>query len=187
MTAPQQHPGGAYVPAGYELKKKKPIYKRVWFWLLALVAIIVIAAVAGGGASSGGADSSPAAESSAASSQSGQVDEPEAPAPSPEPPPEPDLTPGQQNAVSKAEEYLSVSSFSRPGLIEQLEFEGFSNADATFAVDRLGVDWNEQAAKKAQEYLDVSSFSRSGLVEQLTFEGFTPAEAEYGAAQAYDG
>jgi len=40
------HPG---VPAGYELKKKKPIFKRIWFWLLVIVLVIIVAAVAGGG------------------------------------------------------------------------------------------------------------------------------------------
>jgi len=114
-----------------------------------------------------------------------------APAPStqapPPPPPEPDLTPGQENALRSAGQYLDFASFSRTGLIHQLEFEGYSTEDATWAVDRLGVDWNEQAASKAEEYLDLTSFSRQGLVDQLVFEGFTAAEAEYGASKAYDG
>ena len=91
----------------------------------------------------------------------------------------------QQNAVRKAREYLSISSFSRRGLIEQLEYEGFSTADATFAVDSISVDWNQQAVEKAQEYLSISSFSRQGLIEQLEYEGFTPSQAAYGVAAAY--
>ena len=71
-------------------------------------------------------------------------------------------------------------AFSRKGLIEQLEFEGFSKAAATVAVDSIVVDWNEQAAKKAESYLDVMSFSRKGLISQLKFEGFTQKQAEYG-------
>ena len=114
-----------------------------------------------------------------------------APAPTtqapPPPPPAPVLSPGQENALRSAEQYLDYTSFSRTGLIGQLEFEGYSNGDATWAVDQLGVDWNEQAALKAAEYLDYTSFSRQGLVDQLVFEGFSPAEAEYGASQAYDG
>lgn len=65
-------------------------------------------------------------------------------------------------------------------MIDQLEFEGFTTEEATYAVDNCGADWNEQAAKKAQEYLDYSSFSRSELIGQLEFEGFTSAQAEYG-------
>jgi hypothetical protein len=65
-------------------------------------------------------------------------------------------------------------------LIAQLEYEGFSPADATFGVDSLSVDWNEQAAKKAAEYLEYTSFSRQSLIDQLVYEGFSQAEAEYG-------
>lgn len=95
----------------------------------------------------------------------------------------PPLTISQQNAVAKAKSYLSYSSFSRAGLIHQLEYERYSTGDATLAVDSLNVDWNEQAAKKAKSYLRYSSFSRAGLISQLEFEGFTPAQAEYGVSQ----
>ncbi len=93
-----------------------------------------------------------------------------------------DLTMGQRNALAKAADYLSFTAFSFSGLVEQLEFEGFSHDDAVFAVENCGADWNEQAAKKAQSYLDFMSFSRSGLIEQLEFEGFTREQAEYGAS-----
>lgn len=88
---------------------------------------------------------------------------------------------GQSNAVAKAESYLDFSAFSRKGLIEQLEFEGFDTADAEYAVDKVDPDWNEQAALKAKSYLEVSSFSRKGLIDQLKFEGFSDNEAEFGA------
>lgn len=90
------------------------------------------------------------------------------------------MTVSQENALGSAESYLNFSAFSRSGLIAQLEFEEYSTADATFAVDTVAVDWMEQAEKKAQSYLDYSSFSRSGLIDQLEFEGFTPDEAEHG-------
>lgn len=96
----------------------------------------------------------------------------------------PGSTVSQRNAVRSAEQYLDYSAFSRQGLIEQLEYEGFSTADATFAVDTITVDWNAQAAKAAKAYLDYSAFSRSGLIEQLEYEGYTPAQAAYGAAAA---
>jgi len=89
-----------------------------------------------------------------------------------------------QQAVGQAQDYLDFSSFSRSGLINQLEFEGFSTQDATAAVDSLNIGWNEQAALKALEYLDFSSFSRSGLIEQMVFEGFTQSQAQYGVSQA---
>jgi hypothetical protein len=86
-------------------------------------------------------------------------------------------------AQAKAESYLRSMSFSRTGLIEQLEFEGFDKNDATNAVDSLNVNWNEQAVKKAESYLNSMSFSKSGLIEQLEFEGFTPEQARYGVSR----
>lgn len=91
-------------------------------------------------------------------------------------------TVSQQNAKSKAGDYLKFTAFSRPGLIDQLVFEKFSAEDATWAVDHMTIDWNDQAAKKAKDYLKFTSFSRPGLVDQLLFEGFTPEQAEYGAS-----
>ena len=95
------------------------------------------------------------------------------------------MTSGQRNALKSAESYLRSSAFSYTGLIEQLEYEGFSNEDATYAADHCGADWKEQAVKCAESYLKYSSFSKSGLIDQLEFEGFTHEQAEYGADQAY--
>ena len=66
-------------------------------------------------------------------------------------------TAGQENARRSAETYLDTMAFSRKGLISQLSSsagEGYSRADATYAVNHIDVDWNEQAAKAAQNYLD---------------------------------
>lgn len=90
---------------------------------------------------------------------------------------------GQKNALKKAKSYLSHSAFSYDGLIHQLEFEGYSNEEAVYAVDNCGADWNEQAAKKAKSYLSHSSFSRAGLIKQLEFEKFTHEQAVYGVEQ----
>lgn len=97
---------------------------------------------------------------------------------------EPSLTRSQEQAIGKAESYLDYSAFSHKGLIEQLEYEGFTKADATYAVGHIKVSWNEQAAKKAESYLEMTQFSRSGLIEQLEFEGFTHKQAVYGVTKA---
>ena len=100
------------------------------------------------------------------------------------------LTPSQANAVRSAEQYLSMTGFSRNGLIEQLSSdagEGYSVADATEAVDSLSVDWNENAAKSARQYLSVSGFSCKGQIEQLSSRAgdkYTVQQATYGARQA---
>jgi hypothetical protein len=90
----------------------------------------------------------------------------------------------QQNAVRKAQDYLELSGFSQQGLIKQLEYDNFSADDATFAVETITVDWNEQAAKKAKDYLDLSAFSHGGLINQLEYDGFTPDQAAYGTNAA---
>jgi hypothetical protein len=95
------------------------------------------------------------------------------------------ITAAMENAIDTASSYLDYSAFSRTGLIDQLEFEGYATADATFAVDFLKVNWNEQAFGSAKSYLDYSSFSLQGLIDQLVFEGFTYEQASYGANKAY--
>ena len=85
------------------------------------------------------------------------------------------------NALSKAKSYLSVSAFSEKGIIEQLEYEGFSKKDAKYAAKNCGADWTQQALTKAESYLSSSSFSKKGLIEQLEYEGFEKEDAEYAA------
>ena len=106
-------------------------------------------------------------------SQGGRPVEEEAPA----------ETAGQANARQSAEDYLDYMAFSRKGLIEQLEFEGYSTKDATYAVVAVSPNWNEQAAKATKDYLNYMAFSRSGLIEQLEFEGYTEQQAVYGVNQ----
>lgn len=102
----------------------------------------------------------------------------------------PKLTGPQKNAVRSAKQYLSMSGFSRNGLIAQLSSDygdGYAVADATAAVDSLDVDWNENAARSARQYLSMSGFSCSGLVEQLSSDAgdkYTESQARYGAQTA---
>ena len=74
-------------------------------------------------------------------------------------------------------------AFSYSGLIEQLEYEGYSNEEAEYAAKNCGADWNEQAVKSAKQYLDIMSFSRQSLIEQLEYEGYTYDQASYAATQ----
>lgn len=95
----------------------------------------------------------------------------------------PSPTTGEKNALRSAREYLSFSAFSYTGLIKQLEYEGYSTEEATYAADNCNANWNEQAAKSAKEYLDMSSFSRQELINQLIYEGYTQEQAEYGVTK----
>ena len=144
-------------------KNKKPIYKRIWVWLLGVIVIF------GGLMSCGGEDTStndtniPQIENSKEKVE--KVEE--------------KISIGEKNAVEKAESYLKIMDFSKEGLKEQLEFEGFTPEEIEYAVNNCKVDWFEEAAGKADTYLDTMSFSRDGLYNQLEFEGFTPEEIEY--------
>lgn len=95
-----------------------------------------------------------------------------------------EATTSQRNALRKAQSYLNTMAFSHRGLVEQLEYEGYSTDDATFAADNCGADWNVQAERKAQSYLSLMGFSHSGLVDQLEYEGFTTEQAEHGVSAA---
>ena len=58
-------------------------------------------------------------------------------------------------------------AFSYSGLIDQLEYEGYSSEEAEYAAKNCGADWNEQAVLSAKQYLKTMSFSEDGLIEQL--------------------
>lgn len=168
-TAPIAAPGGI----------SAPFWKRpLGILVLAVAGLLLFSGIV----TALGADP----EERAASSPSLVIEESAAPeqseAPEPDAPEveEPVFTVSQENAIQTATDYLAFTAFSESGLIEQLEFEGFSKADARFAVNHIRVNWNEQAAKSAKNYLEFSSFSRQGLIDQLEFEGFTHQQAVYG-------
>ena len=94
-------------------------------------------------------------------------------------------------ALESAESYLEMSGFSKQGLYEQLSSasgEGFSPAEAQYAVDHVDADWNKEAVESARSYLDMSPMSRAELIQQLSSssgEGFTYAQALYAVNKVY--
>ena len=87
---------------------------------------------------------------------------------------------GKKNALKSAEQYLNVMAFSYSGLIDQLEYEGYTAEEAEYAAKNCGADWNEQAVLSAKQYLKTMSFSKDGLIEQLEYEGYSHEQAVYG-------
>lgn len=89
----------------------------------------------------------------------------------------------KSQAVETARDYLDYTSFSRSGLVEQLEYEDFTASQAEYGVkyleDHGEVNWREQAVLTAKDYLEYGSFSRSELIGQLEYEGFSNADAVY--------
>lgn len=90
-------------------------------------------------------------------------------------------TMGEKNALSMAKTYINTMPFSYSGLVEQLEYEGYSHSEAVYGADNCGADWNEQAEKQAANYLELMPFSRQEIIEQLKYEGYTHSQAVHGA------
>lgn len=111
--------------------------------------------------------------------------------PQPSAPTTPSMTASQQQAVQAAQGYLTDGEgFSAYSLNQQLTStagDGFSAADAQFAINYLHPNWDNQAVLAAQGYLnDGQGFSRDSLTQQLTSvygDGFTQAQADYAVAR----
>ena len=161
-------------------KNKKPIYKRVWIWFLAAIVLIAVISGTGGDSNVDTNVTSPSINvSTDVDNAPTNTPSEEMKTPATETKPVEKLTIGQKNAIRKAESYIDIMAFSAKGLIKQLEFDGFSSEDASFAVNNIEVDWNEQAALKAKDYLDMMGFSADGLADQLEYEGFTEEQISY--------
>lgn len=166
--------------------KKNALGKGCLVVIGIIVVLIVIGAIAGGDqkTTTGNVpgEKAEAAPTAITSEDQGQADAEEAPSSS--------LTGPQQNAARTAQQYISMSGFSRAGLIDQLSSDagnGYDVGDATAAVDSLNIDYNEQAARSAKQYLDMTGFSCKGLIEQLSSSAgnkYTVSQATYGAKQA---
>ena len=93
-------------------------------------------------------------------------------------------------AVDAAEGYLSEGQgFSDQGLLQQLTSsagDGFTEAQAEYAINSLHPNWNAQAVDAAKGYMQLGGFSQASLIQQLTSsagDGFTQAQAEYAASR----
>lgn len=96
-----------------------------------------------------------------------------------------------ERVLQSAESYLAMSGFSKKNLYEQLSSsagEGFTQAEAQYAVDHVDADWNKEAVESARSYLQISPMSKAQLIEQLSSsagEGFTYEQALYAVSKAY--
>ena len=95
-----------------------------------------------------------------------------------------------QQAVDAANGYLNeAQGFSEQGLIQQLTSSsgnGFTQAQAEYAINHVYADWDAQAVDAAKGYMQMGGFSQESLIQQLTSSsgnGFTQAQAEYAASK----
>jgi hypothetical protein len=182
MNAYNQNPSPfpAYMPPAPQRHKKKGIG---WVaWLAIGASSVAVLALVIGGASEDTTDA-PAKESAQKVVEAPAPIEKEKKAKKPKP----EYTVAQENAIRSAESYLEFAGFSKAGLVNQLTSEygeGFSRADAEFAVNHVKVNWKAEAVESAESYLEMSGYSRQGLIDQLTSEygeQFTLKQATYAA------
>ena len=159
---------------GCGAKNKKPIYKRVWFWVVAIIIVI------GATDSSDSEKIEPVQEVSQNSSDNSVAEN----KPKDTVQTENKVPSEYKSALKRAKLYSDVAHLSKVALYDQLISEdggNFPAEAAQYAVDNLEVDWKENALKKAKLYQDVAMMSSSDIYDQLISEAerYTPEEAQY--------
>ena len=166
---------------GCGAKNKKPIYKRVWFWIIAI--IIVIGATGGSGTDDSKEINSGNIESEQEVSQNNSKNT--TAENKSENKVEDNIPTEYKSALRKAKLYADTMNMSKAGLYDQLTSEygeKFTVEAAQYAIDNITVDWKENALKKAKLYQETMSMSPAAIYDQLTSEygeKFTAEEAQY--------
>ena len=166
---------------GCGAKNKKPIYKRVWFWVIAI--IIVIGATGGSGTDDSKEINSGNIESEQEVSQNNSKNT--TAENKSENKVEDNIPTEYKSALRKAKLYADTMNMSKAGLYDQLTSEygeKFTVEAAQYAIDNITVDWKENALKKAKLYQETMSMSPAAIYDQLTSEygeKFTAEEAQY--------
>ena len=166
---------------GCGAKNKKPIYKRVWFWIIAI--IIVIGATGGSGTDDSKEINSGNIKSEQEVSQN-NIENTTAENKS-ENKVEDNIPTEYKSALKKAKLYADTMNMSKAGLYDQLTSEygeKFTVEAAQYAIDNITVDWKENALKKAKLYQETMAMSPSAIYDQLISEygeKFTAEEAQY--------
>lgn len=146
--------------------EKKPVYKRVWFWILVVLVIFIgSAAVGGGNDNSSSSSSSSSAKSSSSSSSH--------------------VSATKVAALKSAQTYSDTMHMSKQGIYDQLTSDAgdkFDDASAQYAVDHVKADWNKNALKAAESYQKDQNMSPEAIRDQLTSDAgdkFTQDQADY--------
>ena len=166
---------------GCGANNKKPIYKRVWFWVIAI--IIVIGATGGSGTDDSKEINSVNIESKQEVSQNNS--ENTTAENKSKNKVEDNIPTEYKSALRKAKLYADTMNMSKAGLYDQLTSEygeKFTVEAAQYAIDNITVDWKENALKKAKSYQETMAMSPSAIYDQLISEygeKFTAEEAQY--------
>lgn len=106
----------------------RPFYRRPGFIVLSLIVLVVVAGAVSSNLAGDEVEKTFTDIASGLDSGSGSSKDTEGPTPTTAHLGS-QFTRSEENAIRSAESYLSFSAFSRSGLIDQLEFEGFTNTD----------------------------------------------------------
>ena len=145
---------------GCGAKNKKPVYKRVWFWVVA--AIIVVGAT---GNTDNSKETNGNSENTIVESETKD-----------------NIPVEYKSALRKAKFYSDEMNMSKAGLYEILSSEygeKFTAEAAQYAVDNVGVDWKESALKRAKLYRKAVSLPTEGIYNELTAMEYTEEEIQY--------
>ena len=163
----------------YTMKEKKPFYKKVWFWILAIIVIAIFANMGKGSEKDNTKTTTTTQESTKTEEKKEEKKEEKQKEKKPSVPKE------YESALKKAESYSETMYMSKKGIYNQLTSEAgekFSKEAAQYAVDNLKADYKKNALEKAKSYQDTMNMSPAAIKDQLTSsagEQFTEEEAQY--------
>ena len=166
---------------GCGAKNKKPIYKRAWFWAVAVIVVV---------GTSGGSDTDNSKETNSGNVESvqevSQSNSENAIAENESKDKVEDNVPKEyKSALEKAKSFTDEMNLSKVRLYEMLTSTSdyydthFTAEAAQYAVDNVGVDWKESALKRAKLYRKAVSLSTEGIYDELTAMEYTEEEIQY--------
>ena len=85
------------------------------------------------------------------------------------------------SAVEAAKKYLDSGSYSYTALVDKLQQDGYSTADAEYAANNCGADWNKKAAEEAKALISSGTYTKEELIDKLMLKGYTFEQAASGA------
>ena len=161
-------------------KNKKPIYKRAWFWAVAVIVVV---------GTSGGSDTDNSKETNSGNAESvqevSQSNENAIAENESEDKAEDTIPEEYKSALKKAKSFTDEMNLSKVRLYGMLTSTSdyydthFTPEAAQYAVDNVGVDWKESALKRAEIYRKVSSLSTEAIYDELTAMEYTEEEIQY--------
>ena len=119
----------------YTMKEKKPFYKKVWFWILAVIVIAVVANM-GKGSEKDNSKTTTTTQESAKTEEKKEEKKKE----KKKEETKPDVPKEYESALKKAESYSETMYMSKKGIYNQLTSsagEQFTEEEAQYAVDNL--------------------------------------------------